>query len=213
LKKVLDRQARSWYNRRVENPDEMLSELERAVPKSGIAKVRYTHDAMIDMVVENPWVSQNELGARFGYTATWVSLIFSSDAFRERLHERKAELVDPQIRASIEERLRAVTAKSLDVLLEKLNRPVVADNLALRAAELGARGMGTGGFAPPQAPAHDHLEILAQRLIALKSRGVTYEAENERKYINEAPPQEALPSELSDSNERRTYSNGVAEGG
>jgi hypothetical protein len=147
-------------------------------------------------------VSQNELGARFGYTATWVSLIFSSDAFRERLHERKAELVDPQIRASVEERLRAVAMKSLDVLLEKLNKPNVPDNLALRAAELGAKGMGTGGFAPPQAPAHDHLEILAQRLIALKNKGVTYEAENEREYCNEAPLQTPLLDRLPDEDVR-----------
>ena len=117
----------------MQEPDEMLQELGQAPDRQAIAKVRYTHDAMIDLVIENPWISQNEIGARFGYTATWVSLIFSSDAFQERLTARKTELVDPTLRASIEERLRAVASRSLDVLLEKLNKPAasVPDNLAL----------------------------------------------------------------------------------
>jgi len=157
----------------MDEADKMLEELGVGGRTPGIAKVRYTHDAMIDLVVQNPAISQNEIGARFGYTASWVSLIFSSDAFQERLTARKTELVDPTIRASIEERLRAVTTRSLDVLLDKLNKPAssVPDNLALRAAELGAKGLGVGGHAP-QAPAVDHLEVLAQRLIQLQGKAI-----------------------------------------
>jgi hypothetical protein len=149
----------------------------------GPAKVRYTHDAMIDMVVENPWVSQGELAKHFGYTEAWVSLIFSSDAFKERLEQRKQELVDPTIRASIDERLRAITVRSLEVLAHKLskNPDQVPDNLALRAAELGAKGLGIGGNAVPNSILPpNHLESLAQRLLALQPKnlkGEVYEGE------------------------------------
>ena len=140
-------------------------------PGAGPAKMRYTHDAMIDMVVENPWIAQGELAKAFGYTEAWVSLIFSSDAFKERLEQRKAELIDPTIRASIDERLRAITIRSLEVLGAKLAKhpDQVPDNLAIKAAELGAKGLGIGGNAVPnmQLPPN-HLELLAQRLVQLQ---------------------------------------------
>ena len=148
-----------------------------------IQKIRYTHDAMIDLIIANPWVSQNEIAAHFGYTAAWVSLIFSSDAFKERLTARKDELIDPTIRASIEERLKAVVSRSLEVLAEKLAKPAAAvpDALALRAAEMGAKALGLGGNAPAQNVVPlNHLEGLAQRLLLLKSQtlgGSTYEGE------------------------------------
>ena len=147
-----------------------------------IEKIRYTHDAMVDLIVANPRITQGELAAQFGYTQAWVSLVMSSDAFRERLAARREELVDPAIRASLEERFRAVVTRSLEVLQEKLSAPVsaVPDNLALRAAELGAKALGLGGNAPaPQVVVQtDHLQNLAQRLVALQSQirqGVTYE--------------------------------------
>lgn len=132
-----------------------------------IAKIRYTHDAMIDLIVQNPAISQNELAAIFGYTPCWVSLVMSSDAWKERLAARKAELVDPTIVASLNERFEAMVRRSLDVLNEKLAQPAAAipDNLALRAAELGAKALGLGGNAPTPPVPVGRLEQLAERLV------------------------------------------------
>ena len=136
-------------------------------------RVRYTHDAMIDMIIAEPHVSQNTLAARFGYTPAWVSTIMSSDAFKARLANRREELVDPAILLTIEERFKAVTERSLVVLAEKLSQPAasIPDNLALRAAELGAKALGIGGNAPQasQTPSADHLVGLAERLIGLRN--------------------------------------------
>lgn len=148
-----------------------------------IAKIRYSHDAMIDQIVMNPAISQGQLASVFGYTPGWVSLVMSSDAFKERLEQRRSELVDPTIRATLEERFKAVVTRSLEVLQEKLSGPVstIPDNLALRAAELGAKALGIGGNAPPtpQALPSNHLEALAGRLIQLQQKvpGGIYEVE------------------------------------
>lgn len=108
-----------------------------------IQKVHYTHDAMIDLIIANPAISQNEIAAIFGYTPAWVSIIFNSEAFRERLEERKAELVDPAIVASIETKLRALVDTSTQVVLERLS--VTRDpKLALRALEVTTRALGYG---------------------------------------------------------------------
>lgn len=115
----------------------------RGGPANAIKKVRYSHDAMIDQIIENPAVSQNDLAAYFGYTPGWVSQVINSDAFRERLAERKDELVDPRIRTSIEERIRALADKSIEVLLEKLHQTQNM-NVAVRALDVATRSLGYG---------------------------------------------------------------------
>jgi len=117
--------------------------------QGAIQKVRYSHDAMIDMIIANPGVSQNELAAQFGYTPGWVSQVITSDAFQNRLAERKEELVDPLIRQALEERFRALVHRSQELLLERLNSPAkVSDDLLLRSLELGAKALGYGARGP-----------------------------------------------------------------
>jgi len=134
-----------------------------------IAKIRYTHADMIDFIISNPGVSQNALAARYGYSVGWVSQVMSSDAWQSAMAGRRGELVDPVLVATIDERFKALTNRSLDRLMEKLDAPQVSDQVVLRAVELGAKAIGVGGNAAPAAPQQDHLAALAQRLIALQS--------------------------------------------
>lgn len=108
-----------------------------------IARVKYSHDAMIDLMIERPDISQNELAARFSYSVPWVSRICNSDAFLARLAQRKTDLVDPTIAASLEEKLRALASVSLDVVLEKV-ATVRSPDLALQAAKLSTTALGFG---------------------------------------------------------------------
>jgi len=137
-----------------------------------IQKISYTHDAMIDLIVAHPGISNNELAARFGYTAAWCSMIKSSDAFKARLAARRTELVDPTITATLEDRIRAVTERSLEVIAEKLEAPAafIPDALVMRAAEFGAKSLGIGQTPPAPAANPNHLEELAERLVALQSK-------------------------------------------
>lgn len=154
-----------------------------------IKKVNYTHDAVIDQILAQPGITQKQLAAQFGYTQAWLSIVMSSDAFRERLVERKAEVVDPTLTITIEERLRGITTRGLEVLQEKLSVPApdVSDNLVLKAIELGAKGLSVGGFGPqkvevpPQAiAAEERLTRLAERLgrfVRVAREEVTVDAE------------------------------------
>jgi hypothetical protein len=151
----------------------MLGELVAvpALKPQAIDKLRYSHEAMIDLIVGNPWISQNEIAARFGYTPGWVCQVFASDAFQAKLAQRRDEIVDPALKATIKERFQALVLRSLEVLQEKLSKPQISDNVAIRAAELGAKALGLGGHAAPEAPrpAVDRLNELAGRLIELQS--------------------------------------------
>jgi hypothetical protein len=148
----------------------MLSELQDEAPRGVIAKMRYSHDDMVDFIISNPGISQNAVAARYGYSVGWLSQVMSSDAWQNKMAERRAELVDPTLVATIEERFRGLTNRSLDRLMEKLDAPQVSDQVVLRAVELGAKAMGIGGNAqPPAPPPADHLAALAQRLVALQT--------------------------------------------
>lgn len=111
--------------------------------QDGRGRVRYTHDAMIDQLIARPEMSQGELATMFGFTQAWISIIVNSDAFKKRMTERKATLVDPMISATVNDRLLAVTNRSLEVLAEKLSLPTASidPDLALKAAALGVRSL------------------------------------------------------------------------
>lgn len=166
----------SEIDQAVKGADQLIDELkgsprpaERAATMGRLQKVRYTHQAMIDLIIEHPEYTQNQLAAHFGYTPGWISNVLASDAFQAAMAARREEIVDPELKASIEERFRALVIRSLEVLQAKLNAPAVSDQVALRAAELGAKALGVGGHAAPKPPQTDRLERLAERLIVLQS--------------------------------------------
>lgn len=113
------------------------------VKKDAIEKVSYTHDAMIDLIIANPAISQAKLAAHFSYTQGWVSQIMSSDAFKVRLAARKGDLVDPTVVATVQERLEGLARQSLQVLQANLDASPKAD-VALKALEISTRALGYG---------------------------------------------------------------------
>lgn len=133
--------------------DAMLAEaagLSDAVPvKQAIQKVNYSHEAMIDMIIAEPWIHQNELARRFGYTASWISTAMSSDAFQAKLDARREEIVDPVMRATVKEQLGGLMMRSMEILRAKLDNhhSNVPDQLALRTLELTSRAAGYGARA------------------------------------------------------------------
>lgn len=159
----------------LESPsDVMVEELAQLpvthAPTMGALKtVSYTHLDMIDFMLCNPSCSLKDLALRYGYTAAWISNVRASDAWKAAFAKRRAETTDDIVEGTIKERMEGVTMLSLERLQEKLEAPVVSDNVVLKAVELGAKGMGLGGNAPvSQIPAADHLAQLANRLIDLQ---------------------------------------------
>lgn len=200
----LARVERGWYNARMDSAtnsaltagDRLLAELRDApsaqppaATMGRLQKCSYSHKAMIDLIIEKPELTQNQIAAHFGYSASWISNILASDAFQAEMASRREEIVDPRLKATVEERFRALVILSLDVLYKKLEAPVVSDNVAIRAAELGAKALGLGGHAAPSSPAlaADRLERIAQNLENLNRRA------QERTIDGQVISQEPLP--------------------
>lgn len=146
------------------------------LPKQAIAKLHYTHDAMVDLIIANPAISQNELAYRFGYSPAWVSRVLASDAFQAQLALRTKDIVDPTLRQTVADQFEGLIFRSLEILQEKLNKPTdqIPDQLALRALEISAKAKGYGAKqeAPPPPPVNVnlYLESMAGNLTRLLHR-------------------------------------------
>ena len=135
---------------------------------TAIARVKYSHDAMIDLIIANPAISQGQIASHFGYTQPWVSRIMNSDAFQARLAARKSDIVDPQLVLTVDEKLRALASKSLDVVLEKLtvtNSP----EIGLKALEITSKALGYGAR-------QQNLNVQQNFVVALPPKSVDAES-------------------------------------
>ena len=156
----------------------MIESPARAPTMGKIGKISYTHQDMIDYIIRNPGCSGREIAARYGYTEAWVSNIRSSDAWQAAFAKRRSEIVDPGLTLSVQERMTSLTIRAHEVLMEKLDKPTVADNTVLKALELGARGVNAGNQNGIPLDATDHLAKLADRLVLLQTerrKGIVYE--------------------------------------
>jgi hypothetical protein len=108
-----------------------------------VTKLRYTHEALADMLLTCPDMTQKELAVMFDRSPVWVGYTIASDAFQFYLAKRREELVDPGLMLTIDDRLKGLVTKSVDVLMEKLEENPTAD-LAVKALELGSKALGYG---------------------------------------------------------------------
>lgn len=109
----------------------------------GIEKVSYTHDAMIDLILMQPGISQQAIALYFGYSVPWVGRIIGSDSFQARLAQRKDEVVTPKIKDELENRMAVLADQSLTILQQKLQATQSPD-LAVKALELSTKALGMG---------------------------------------------------------------------
>lgn len=106
-----------------------------------LVKVTYTHEAMIDLILQEPTVTVQELAALFNYTPAWISRILASDSFQARLSQRKSDLIDPLIAQSLNERMKGVAIQSLTIIGQKLEAEESA-SYALDALGIAASALG-----------------------------------------------------------------------
>ena len=138
--------------------------------------VNYSHQAMIDLIIQCPGISQNDIAAHFGYSVSWISTLMASDAFQSQLAKRREEIVDPMLIATAEERFKGIALRAADLIAERLAQlpDKIPDTFLLRSFELSSRAAGYGARqeppAPPPAEIHVHLEKLGANLDSLLNR-------------------------------------------
>lgn len=108
-----------------------------------LVKVSYTHDAMIDLIIQEPTVRVGELAELFNYSPAWVSRILASDSFQARLAQRKSDLIDPLVAQSLNERMKGVAIHAVTIIGEKLEAEESA-SYAIDALGIAASALSNG---------------------------------------------------------------------
>lgn len=110
-----------------------------------IKRVSYSHDVIIDHIIANPKASRKEIAEYYGYTEAWLSRIMNSDAFNAVLANRRNELIDPVLVATVKENITSVAQRSMEVLLKKLENPgLIKVDDAIKAMDVATRALGYG---------------------------------------------------------------------
>lgn len=168
-----------------EKKEELRPELEGSGTYSGaenraggIIKTRYSHEAMAEIIIANPEITQRQIALQFGRTEGWISRVINSDAFRHLMHQKKKLLVDPIIMAQTEERFRAIINRSADLLQDKIETANM-DGL-LKSVEVSAKVLGYGVAKGPG------VQINNNFVVALPGKAASSE-EWAKKYGNGVP--------------------------
>ena len=138
--------------------------------------LNYSHEAMIDFIICHPGISQNDIASHFGYTPTSISTIMAGDAFQSQLAKRREEIVDPLLKATVEEKFKGIAGRAADIIMAKLDQPMdkISDQFALKSLEIAAKAAGYGARVdlPPTSTTevHVHLETLGKNLDNLLTR-------------------------------------------
>ena len=122
---------------------------------------RYSHEAMISLIIEQPLWSHSQYAAFFGRTASWFAAILATDGFQQALDPYRDEITDPSITATMDERLRAIALRSMTVLQHKLEDLKVPDETVLKGLEVTAKALGLGmGKKSSEEPVHEKVVIM-----------------------------------------------------
>jgi hypothetical protein len=136
-----------------------------------VAKLHYTHEAMIDEIIRNPAISNDDLAEMFGYTPSWISTVQCGELFQSKLAARREEIVDPELRQSVKVQFAGLLSRSMEILRHKLNaRPeAVPDQLALQVAKMSGQALGYGNKEQrvSVSETHIHLAELGGNLVDL----------------------------------------------
>jgi len=149
-------------------------------PSTGLAQVKaegskvmtqnflhYSPELLVDIIIQNPSFSHKELAALFGRAPSWFAAVLATQAFQDALEPRRAEITDPSISATLDERFRALTVRALHVLNEKLDAgKALPDMTVLKAVELGVKALGMGQKEPEKLPAPDEVPMTASERVA-----------------------------------------------
>ena len=106
-------------------------------------KMTYTHEALADMMLTNPSMTQKELALAFDRSPQWIWYVTASDAFQAYLSERRKTCIDPIITHTVQERLNGLASRSVDVLMTKLEIGCDAAT-ALKSLEVATKALGYG---------------------------------------------------------------------
>jgi hypothetical protein len=148
----------------------LTAEQEPLRPVEGLATVRSARDYIrpediVAYILDNPMAQPEAIAAHFKQRPAWLMMILASDKFQRALDPYRDLVANPLYTATMEERLRALALKGMDVIQTRLESKEVSDLLVLKATEIGIKGLGLGQPKDDAEKPVGNVESLAERLV------------------------------------------------
>ena len=115
------------------------------VDSPGIAKMSVRHEAIMNYMIANPVLKLRDVAGTFGVSQAWLSTIIYSDAFQERLSEKKEQVFDSSVLQPLKTKLLAVANDTIEKLHDQIATTSDIRELTNTADKVLSRlGFGTG---------------------------------------------------------------------
>jgi hypothetical protein len=113
-------------------------------------KMRWWYESLADHMIANPNATQNEIAAAFQRNPATISTVINTDAFKAYYRQRRAHHTD-KLDAAVRDKLFKVSSKSLDYMLEVLDkkRDTVPLETLTRISDSALKNLGYGAPASP----------------------------------------------------------------
>jgi hypothetical protein len=149
-----------------------------------VGKHNYSHQRMVDLILERPDYSYAQLAAHFERPQSWLSSVLASEGFQQCLDPVRHQVADPRLSATLRERFQALAISTTNVLMNRMDNPDVGDFVLVKSSEIAikALGMGQKGVEQPAAPSAPPptSDQLAAKILAMMDKqasGNTIDAE------------------------------------
>lgn len=143
----------------LKTPYEMLAGAGSNAPRKPEPRFRYWHDALVNLILQNPAATATELGAALGKNPVTVGMVMRSDGFKALMALRRQDH-NELVSYSIIAKTHNITEKVLVQLNEKLDDNSVTKKMSGRDLhEIAADMLDRIGISKPQAPVTIHNSI------------------------------------------------------
>lgn len=144
------------------------------VPQKGIKEMRAQHDALVDLLIAEPTLTNAQLGQRMNRSAVSISVVRNSDAFKEAYQKRLAQHRE-MASAAIIQQTQAVASAALGKLEERITNvgdalPVheLRETADMALERLGFTNKSNGGSSEP--PAGNNVAVLVNGDLITQAR-------------------------------------------
>jgi hypothetical protein len=131
-----------------------------------VAKLRIPHHAILDLMLANPFMTQNDIAKEAGYSVSWLSVLVNSDSFKSELNKRRTELNEVlavEIQTDVTANLRSLALGGINKTKELIANSINLEQVT-SATESALKLLGYGEQKKPQDPSNVTYNIDARQM-------------------------------------------------
>ena len=116
--------------------------------------LRYSHEAIVDLMLQHPNWDQNTIARYLNLTPVWLSRVIHTDAFRDYYNRRRDEH-NSNVSESVIDNMQELAIGAIKLMKSKIeneNGEEVSPRIVLETIAVASKALGYGGHSNQGAP-------------------------------------------------------------